>query len=94
MLPSFDIGRVQSRMERGSRRWCGRINSRGKNLERDWSQFLLPPHKSIIPINAKGEVGTEPELPATFASILVGAVQHVFGGGAEFKDVNFNVLEA
>ena len=39
-------------------------NSRGKILERDWSQFLLPPHKSVIPVNAQGEVGTEPELPA------------------------------
>ena len=33
--------RVQSRMERGSRRWLGRINSRGKNLERDWSYLFF-----------------------------------------------------
>ena len=86
MLPFFNRKRVQSRMERGDRRWLGRINSRGKNLERDWSQFLLPPHKSVIPVNAQGEVGTEPELPATFAGFPVGAVQQVFGGGAKFKD--------
>ena len=42
-------------------RWRGRIDSRGKNLERDWSQFLLPPHQSVIPIDAKGEVGMEPK---------------------------------
>ena len=73
-------------MERGSRRWLGRINSRGKILERDWSQFLLPPHKSVIPVNAQGEVGTEPELPATFAGFPVGTVQQVFRSGAKFKD--------
>ena len=56
MLPFFDIERVQSRIERGSRRWLGSINSRGKNLEREWSQFLLPPHKSVFPVNAQGEV--------------------------------------
>ena len=55
-------------MKRGSRRWRGRIDLRGKNLERDWSQFLLPPHKSVIPVDAKGEVGMEPELPAALTS--------------------------
>ena len=94
VLPFFNRKRVQSHMERGNRRWLGRINSRGKNLERDWSQFLLPPHKSVIPVNAQGEVGTEPELPATFAGFPVGAVQQVFGGGAKFKDEKFDVLEA
>ena len=70
------------------------LTQRGKNLERDWSQFLLPPHKSVILVDAQGEVGTEPELPATFTGFPVSAVQLVFGGGAEFKDVDFNVLEA
>ena len=86
MLPFLNRERVQSHMERGGRRWLGRINSRGKILERDWSQFLLPPHKSVIPVNAQGEVGTEPELPATFTGFPVGAVQQVFRGGAKFKD--------
>ena len=62
------------------------LTQEAKNLERDWSQFLLPPHKSVIPVDAQGEVGTEPELPATFAGFPVGAVQQVFRGGAKFKD--------
>ena len=70
----------------GCGRWLCRSNSRGKILERDWSQFLLPPHKSVIPVNAQGEVGAEPELPATFTGFPVGAVQEVFRGGAKFKD--------
>ena len=86
MLPFLNRERVQSHIKRGGRRWLGRSNSRGKILERDWSQFLLPPHKSIIPVNAQGEVGTEPELPATFTGFPVGAVQQVFRGGAKFKD--------
>ena len=81
-------------MRRGNRRWRGRIDSRGKYLERDWSQFLLLPQKSIIPVNAKGEVGAEPELPAMLTGFPVSAVQHVFGGGAEFEDVDFYILEA
>ena len=89
MFPSFDRGRVQSRIRRGSRRWRGKIDSSGKNLERDRSQFLLPPRKSIIPVNAKGEVGTEPELPAAFASFPVGAVQHVFGGWSRIQGRRF-----
>ena len=67
MLPSCLVGGVQSHMGGGNRRWRGRIDSRGKNLECDWSQFLLPPHKSVIPVDAKGEVGAEPELPAALA---------------------------
>ena len=86
MLPFLNRERVQGHMERGGRSWLGRINSRGKILECDWSQFLLPPHKSVIPVNAQGEVGTEPELPATFTGFPVGAVQQVFRGGAKFKD--------
>ena len=78
----------------GNRRWHGRIDSRGQNLEHDLSQFLLPPHQSIIPINAKGEVGMEPELPAPLTSFLVGVVQHVFGDGAKFEDVHFYILKA
>ena len=54
----------------------------------------MPPHKSVIPIDAKGEVGTEPELPAFLTGFLVGAVQHVFRGGTKFEDVDFYVLEA
>ena len=60
-------------------RWRGRIDSRCKYLESDWSQFLLPPHQSVNPVNAKGEVGAEPKLPSTFTSFPVGAVQHVLG---------------
>ena len=86
MLSFLNRERVQSHIERGGRRWLGRSNSRGKILEHDWSQFLLPPHKSVIPVNAQGEVGTEPELPATFTGFPVSAVQQVFRGGAKFKD--------
>ena len=86
MLPFLNRERVQSHIEREGRRWLGRSNSRGKILERDWSQFLLPPHKSVIPVNAQGEVGTEPELPAAFTGFPVGAVHQVFRGGAKFKD--------
>ena len=59
------------------RRWHGRIDSRGKNLERDRSQFLLPPHQSVIPVDAKREVGVETELPVSLTSFPIGAVQHV-----------------
>ena len=86
VLPFLKRERVQSHMDRGGGRWLSRRNSRGKILERDWSQFLLPPHKSVIPVNAQREVGTEPELPATFTDFPVGAVQEVFWGGAKFKD--------
>ena len=86
VLPFLKRERVQSHIERGGGRWLGRSNSRGKILGRDWSQFLLPPHKSVIPVNAQGEVGTESELPATFTDFPVGAVQEVFWGGAKFKD--------
>ena len=54
----------------------------------------MPPHQSVIPVDAKGEFGAEPELPAVLAGFPVGAVQHVFGGGAEFKDIDFYILEA
>ena len=86
MLPFFKRGRVQCHIDGGGGRWLCRSNSRGKILERDWSQFLLPPHKSVIPVNAQGEVGAEPELPAAFTGFPVGAVQEVLGGGAKFKD--------
>ena len=49
MLPSFDRGRVQSRIKRGSRRWRSRIDSRGINLERDWSQFLTRASSLLMP---------------------------------------------
>ena len=69
-------------------RWRGRSDSRGKNLECDWSQFLLPPHQSIIPVDAKREVGAEPEFPALLAIFQVGAVQHallIIGAPAVWK---------
>ena len=54
----------------------------------------MPPHQSVIPVDAKGEVGAKPELPASLTRFLVSAVQHVFGGGATFEDEDFDILEA
>ena len=54
----------------------------------------MPPHQSVIPVDAKREVGAEPELPALLASFPVGVVQHVLGSGAEIKDEDFDILEA
>ena len=94
VLPSFRGRGSEPHGGEGNSRWRGRIDSRGKNLECDWSQFLLPPDQSVIPIDAKGEVRTEPELPASLTGFPAGAVQHVFGGGAKFEDVDFYILKA
>ena len=64
-------------------RWRGRSNSRGKNLEHDWSQFLLPPHQSWL---TRREVGAEPDLPASLASFPVSVVQHVLESRADILE--------
>ena len=39
----------------------------------------MPPHESVIPVDAKREVGVEPELPALLTSFPIIVTQHVLG---------------